>query len=597
MKDPYEILGINQGATRDEIRSAYRTYVIKNHPDKHPECKDKRYYNEKMKEGTDAYTTLTNNKGSTEGARTEPPREEQRGGDEGEERRQREWENQEEARGREEERIRAEEEVRIKAQARRKFVKKVKVASAGSFAAASILFGSLYLAHYNHTLNGKIKNSTIFEYEQKQMNESFFSLVADLKKPAEHPPEELSWENANIEYVCPNKKKLEKILQVNALNEALIKIGQKRKYDVSGLNKLDKKIDNLAINNLDGLLNGYIETCSYRRAYGHTDNLISKCAEKIYRTKTREIHSNVETAYFSIEDKDYDGWWHIFKNAGLLVEKTGNKIIRWPILGACRVVLWDAADSTLKRKISDKDKLEAYENLLKDAYNDLFSKFEGVKIEDYELYKRIAGKIDAKAKEENIETAFNKKAEVYLTKLSEAPEVVKVTNYFKKINYNLDSAPSDDYFKNFSSQEIAKNIKTPEQAQFYLNNHMHYGFFADKDEFSQVRCSDPFKLIYPRSFKDIHEKGKGVCIDYAIAAAALLGDDGYLPQVLFLYNKGEDAGHMVFLYECRQNNRVKYATAGLSCDPRIKNSTIEGLVKDLGYENYKIRAVKGEYLN
>ena len=35
--NPYEVLGINPGATKDEIKSAYRKMAKKYHPDLHPD--------------------------------------------------------------------------------------------------------------------------------------------------------------------------------------------------------------------------------------------------------------------------------------------------------------------------------------------------------------------------------------------------------------------------------------------------------------------------------------------------------------------------------------------------------------------------------
>jgi molecular chaperone DnaJ len=56
-RDFYEILGINKGATSDEIKKAYRKMAIKYHPDKNPNDKEAEA---KFKEAAEAYEVLSN---------------------------------------------------------------------------------------------------------------------------------------------------------------------------------------------------------------------------------------------------------------------------------------------------------------------------------------------------------------------------------------------------------------------------------------------------------------------------------------------------------------------------------------------------------
>ena len=56
-KTPYEILGVAEGASMDEIKRAYRTKAKEYHPDLHP---DDPKANEKMQEVNQAYDMLCN---------------------------------------------------------------------------------------------------------------------------------------------------------------------------------------------------------------------------------------------------------------------------------------------------------------------------------------------------------------------------------------------------------------------------------------------------------------------------------------------------------------------------------------------------------
>lgn len=56
-RDYYEILGVQKGASDDEIKKAYRKLAIKYHPDKNP---DDKAAEEKFKEAAEAYEVLSN---------------------------------------------------------------------------------------------------------------------------------------------------------------------------------------------------------------------------------------------------------------------------------------------------------------------------------------------------------------------------------------------------------------------------------------------------------------------------------------------------------------------------------------------------------
>jgi len=85
-------------------------------------------------------------------------------------------------------------------------------------------------------------------------------------------------------------------------------------------------------------------------------------------------------------------------------------------------------------------------------------------------------------------------------------------------------------FSKLNYQEAIEVVRTPYEAQKYLLEHFIWDNKAGKGE----------------SFKVNHIKRRGVCLDYASAAAALLSDNGYPPLILLMYSK--EHGHAVFLY-------------------------------------------------
>ncbi|QOX62914.1 J domain-containing protein [Anoxybacterium hadale] len=64
MQNPYEVLGIKEGASQEEIKAAYREQVKKYHPDKYQNNPLQDLAEEKLQEINEAYETLTKNNGN-----------------------------------------------------------------------------------------------------------------------------------------------------------------------------------------------------------------------------------------------------------------------------------------------------------------------------------------------------------------------------------------------------------------------------------------------------------------------------------------------------------------------------------------------------
>ena len=63
MQNPYEVLGIKEGASQEEIRAAYREQVKKYHPDRHQDNPLYELAEEKLQEINEAYDYLMKNGG------------------------------------------------------------------------------------------------------------------------------------------------------------------------------------------------------------------------------------------------------------------------------------------------------------------------------------------------------------------------------------------------------------------------------------------------------------------------------------------------------------------------------------------------------
>lgn len=156
-----------------------------------------------------------------------------------------------------------------------------------------------------------------------------------------------------------------------------------------------------------------------------------------------------------------------------------------------------------------------------------------------------------------------------------------VIDGMKSINSPTEDVEQIDYSK-LTWQEAISYVKTPEQAQDYLDRYFEYDF----DEYNGFNLFGLFNVCTKgETFKHNHTRRKGICIDYATAAAALLSDDGHPP--LLLYMKRGESRHVVFVYK---TGECFGALSNNSEKPVHK--TIESLVKSMRqYYPYKHYAI------
>lgn len=67
MRDPYEVLGVSQGASDEEIKKAYRELARKYHPDNYQDNPLADLAEEKMKEVNEAYDAITKSRAGQSG--------------------------------------------------------------------------------------------------------------------------------------------------------------------------------------------------------------------------------------------------------------------------------------------------------------------------------------------------------------------------------------------------------------------------------------------------------------------------------------------------------------------------------------------------
>jgi len=140
-------------------------------------------------------------------------------------------------------------------------------------------------------------------------------------------------------------------------------------------------------------------------------------------------------------------------------------------------------------------------------------------------------------------------------------------------------------YKNMSIQELIEYVKDPKQVQGYFYYYLRPDY--DKEVYA-IKIGEfiykPENFVAP--FKLVHEKGRDDCDGYAVAAAALLSDNGYGQDLLYLYstNTKVEKAHIVYLYKQGEYYRVNSQS---NEERSIKSKTLDELTSMLFKFHYK----------
>ncbi|RJQ16787.1 hypothetical protein C4573_01850 [Candidatus Woesearchaeota archaeon] len=124
------------------------------------------------------------------------------------------------------------------------------------------------------------------------------------------------------------------------------------------------------------------------------------------------------------------------------------------------------------------------------------------------------------------------------------------------------------------------NVHTPAEATAYIQQNMtHGGDMADGECYGNVDYWASFKIMHESRFKDAEGRIIDDCDGGALAAAALLQDNGY-PPVFIMMNNEENESHVVFAYRTPEG----YGSLGMrnsDINPPCSKS-ITDLVRTIG---------------
>ncbi len=132
-----------------------------------------------------------------------------------------------------------------------------------------------------------------------------------------------------------------------------------------------------------------------------------------------------------------------------------------------------------------------------------------------------------------------------------------ISGYFERIQR----------YEEMSYNQVIADVDTVEEAEWYVRNYIL-----------------PYERNRTDSFRLIHQNRSGDCSEAVVAAAALLSDDGFPPTYLAMFDKDNENGHGVFVYQ--QNG--KWGTIGINSSDNYPPtfSSLDGIVRRLGYQVY-----------
>jgi len=136
---------------------------------------------------------------------------------------------------------------------------------------------------------------------------------------------------------------------------------------------------------------------------------------------------------------------------------------------------------------------------------------------------------------------------------------------------------------------VIKELKTPLEASIYCTKILEYE--------NDIKVYG--KRDYWASFKQIHKNKKDDCDGGALAAAAILSDDGFQPYIAVLSDEGTPVqAHAIFVYK---TDKEKYGSIGINrSDCTSGYDSLEKLVNDMGFSHfqiYNISKYNPDYIN